>query len=70
MPINDGNNTTGPNDETLSILKDSNGNEAKIAQDHLQIVINQADFRLMITYQAKIIKELAEIKEILKEIGE
>ena len=51
-------------------IVDSDGNEAKVAEDHLQIVINQADFRLLITYQAKIIKELAQIKEILKEIGE
>ena len=51
-------------------LVDSDGNEAKVSGDHLKIEMKQADFRLLITYQAKIIKELSQIKEILKELGE
>ena len=41
---------------------DSDG-QAKVKQD-------PADFRLLITYQAKIIEELREIKDLLKELGE
>ena len=51
-------------------IVDSDGNEAKVSDEHLKIEMKQADFRLLITYQAKIIKELSQIKEILKELGE
>ena len=51
-------------------IVDSDGNEAKVSDEHLKIELKQSDFRLLITYQAKIIKELREIKDLLKEIGE
>ena len=51
-------------------LVDSDGNEAKVSDEHLKIEMKQADFRLLITYQAEIIKELSQIKEILKQLGE
>lgn len=51
-------------------IVDSDGNEAKVSEEHLKIEMKQSDFRLMIAYQAKIIKELSQIKEILRELGE
>lgn len=36
----------------------------------VQSTISPDDFRLMITYQARLLKKLEEIKEILKEIGD
>jgi hypothetical protein len=65
IPQDDGSTKRGMDVVALSIIKDSDGDEAKIDQDHLQVVIKQADFRLMLAYQRRMLKELKKLNEYM-----
>lgn len=46
-------------------IVDSDGNEAKVSGDHLKIEIKQSDFRLMLAYQYRILKQLEKLNEYM-----